>query len=481
MKKLLTFLFAVILTNPSYGASLLKYPPGFRTIDGSQLNKMVDVVNGVSGNGGLPQIGYFSLNSAASGPTPQATTVLQGVGADAANVRAELDSFGGIPILTLRRADGTKAAPTAVQSTEELGSVNFWGYGTSAYSATASARLSGYATENWSTTAHGTKIIFSTTPNTSITLTDVAQIDQDGTFSIGAILANDSSLGVTGQAAAQGGDIAVTGGTSSTSANNGGNFLGTGGTPGVTGNGGTITLAGGIGGATSGNGGAVSLTGGAGTNGNGVGGAASLIGGLGQGSAAGGAITITSGAAGATGVAGAVNVSVGAATAGAGSSMTLTAGNGAGGTAAGGNVNLVPGTAVSTGVPGVVQFNGNSGIACPAYYFTGTIAANNQVFFLATRAMRLMSISEVHSVAAGGASTMDIIKDTGTTAPAGGSTIMNGGTFNLNATANTVQAGTPSTTIATVNMAAGDRLSVKYNNAIQASAGVVVTACLAPV
>lgn len=288
-----------------------------------------------------------------------------------------------------------------------------------------------------------------------------------------------ATLPINGLAAAQGGDVITTAGTSSTSANNGGNARLHGGLPGATGNGGAATVRGAIGGATSGNGGLASITGGAGTAGNATGGAALVTGGAGQGSAAGGAVTITSGAAGATGVAGAVTVSVGAATAGNGSDVTISGGAGAGSTNAGGSVNLVPGAAVSTGIPGTVKVNGDANLMCATYYFTGTPAATNQVFFLATRALMLTSISEVHSTAAGGTSTLDITKDTGTTAPAGGSALTSAA-FNLNGTANTVQSGALTATVATKTMAAGDRLAVKYNHAIQASVGVVVTACGAP-
>jgi hypothetical protein len=294
------------------------------------------------------------------------------------------------------------------------------------------------------------------------------------------IAASDASLSISGIAAAQGGAIPIAGGTSSTSGNAGGAVSLTGGTPGATGIGGASSIAGGIGGSTSGAGGAASVTGGAATASNSAGGAASLIGGAGSGSSAGGAVTITSGAAGATGVAGAVNISVGGATAGNGSAVTVSGGAGAGGTASGGDVNLVPGAAVSTGAPGTVKFNGDANVTCASYYFTGTPAATNQVFFIANRALLVTSISNVFSTAAGGTSTLDVTKDTSTDAPAAG-TALGQAAFNLASTANTVQNATLTTTVATKTLAAGNRLSVKFNHAIQSSAGVVVTACMAPV
>jgi hypothetical protein len=90
-----------------------------------------------------------------------------------------------------------------------------------------------------------------------------------------AIAGGDSSLGITGEAAAQGGAIAITGGTSSTAGNDGGNITVVGGaagveTTGTAGDGGDLGLTGADGGLASaaagvgGIGGAITLTGGTG-------------------------------------------------------------------------------------------------------------------------------------------------------------------------------------------------------------------------
>lgn len=98
------------------------------------------------------------------------------------------------------------------------------------------------------------------------------------------IEAEDSSLGINGLDAAQGGAIVLAGGTSSTAANAGGAITLTGGTPGTEGAGGALTLTGGAGGATSGTGGAVAIAGGAGTAGNANGGAVTILAGNAHGS-----------------------------------------------------------------------------------------------------------------------------------------------------------------------------------------------------
>lgn len=155
------------------------------------------------------------------------------------------------------------------------------------------------------------------------------------------ISAADATFTITGLAAAQGGYVAVAGGTSSTAGNAGGAASLTGGQPGATGVGGAASVVGGIGGATSGTGGAAALTGGAGTNGNAAGGAAVVTGGAGQGTGAGGAASVVGGAsgAGATGNGAAANVTGGAA--------LSTNGNG-------GSVILTGGAKTGTGVAGMI-------------------------------------------------------------------------------------------------------------------------------
>lgn len=116
-----------------------------------------------------------------------------------------------------------------------------------------------------------------------------------------------------------------------------------------------------------------------------------------------------------------------------------------------------------------------------ATFTTGTTAAATDFcFFVATRACKVVAIRQVHAVAAGGTSTLQVTKDTGTTAPGAGTDLLTTA-FDLNATANTVQTGSLSATAADTLLAAGDRLSVDFANLIQSSAGVVVTVELVPV
>lgn len=119
-------------------------------------------------------------------------------------------------------------------------------------------------------------------------------------------------------------------------------------------------------------------------------------------------------------------------------------------------------------------------VAYATYYFTGTPAATDTTFFVAPYPCRVVAITEVHSVAAGGASALQVTKDTSTNAPGAGTDLLSAA-FDLNATANTPQNGALSATASDLVLAAGDRLSVDFAQAIQSSAGVVVTVALAPI
>lgn len=187
-----------------------------------------------------------------------------------------------------------------------------------------------------------------------------------------------------GESAAQGGAIAVTGGTSSTSANDGGAITITGGTPGATGDGGAVTVTSGAGGSTSGTSGAVTIATGTATaasasgvltakSGAGAASAAAVAGGAsgavvvetGAGGAnTGGATGQVGGAAGSltvrTGAGGATN-STGAHAGGAGGDLALSAGSG-GNASAGTGDGGAGGTVTITAGSGGTSAGGTAGI-----------------------------------------------------------------------------------------------------------------------
>lgn len=295
---------------------------------------------------------------------------------------------------------------------------------------------------------------------------------------------NISLVGGAGATTGAAGTAVITGGAGGATNIAGGAVTITGGVGGGTGAGGATSLIGGAsGGGATGNGGALILTGGAAASTAGTGGAVTITAGAGTTSGAGGALSLVSGAGGNAAAGGAIAITVGAATAAVGASITVTAGNGNGSTNGGGNINLVPGTAVSTGTPGEVQIAGTAGTfdaiwsqplsttACPA-------SAAVVSFFMANRAYRIKAVSVILSTH-GTSETFTFHKNTGTTAAGAGTAILTGAI--AIAADNTRVAGTLSSTVATVTMAAGDRLSFTVGGTVGSAAGVLVSVLLVPV
>jgi len=99
--------------------------------------------------------------------------------------------------------------------------------------------------------------------------------------------------------------------------------------------------------------------------------------------------------------------------------------------------------------------------------------------YTATRAVKVMGVSQVHMVAGsdGGAVTLQLKKCTGTQAPSAGTALLTNNTnagFDLKATANTVQNGTLVASSASLTLAAGDRLALDLTGTPTAVAGVQV-------
>jgi hypothetical protein len=103
-----------------------------------------------------------------------------GSGAGVFASRGFSDTAGTASAFVFYRARGTATGPTAAQAGDALGMVSARAYNGSEFPSTVSPRMIFLATENQTPTAQGSKIIFSTTPNGSVTRADRLTIDQDG-------------------------------------------------------------------------------------------------------------------------------------------------------------------------------------------------------------------------------------------------------------------------------------------------------------
>jgi len=95
------------------------------------------------------------------------------------------DTFAGVPSIQFRRADGTAGSLSAVQLNDSLGGIAAKGYGATGYSSSKRAGISFFATENWSDTAQGAYMTFSTTAATTVSPLERMRIDNLGNVGIG--------------------------------------------------------------------------------------------------------------------------------------------------------------------------------------------------------------------------------------------------------------------------------------------------------
>ena len=103
---------------------------------------------------------------------------------DQESARAVMESYGtGVfPAWQGRRARGTAASPTAVQTDDTLVSLRANGYGATEYSQTSTGYVNISAIENFTDTDRGTRILFGVTPAGSIKPDTVATMRSDGVF-----------------------------------------------------------------------------------------------------------------------------------------------------------------------------------------------------------------------------------------------------------------------------------------------------------
>ena len=93
--------------------------------------------------------------------------------------------------------------------------------------------------------------------------------------------------------------------------------------------------------------------------------------------------------------------------------------------------------------------------------------------FIAEQSYTVNAVSYVPDVVQGSAITATVVKCTGTNAPVAATTPLHSGTINTNATINTVQNLTLTTTAADLSIVAGERLGVKLSGAMTAGSGLI--------
>lgn len=115
---------------------------------------------------------------------PVSGSIVHYVGLDANPLRLTYDTHNNASAsgtaLMGRRSRGTGASPTAAQSGDVLFSINGRGYGATQYAAASTGLISINANQNFTDTANGTYIAFSTTPDASVTAAEVGRFTSAG-------------------------------------------------------------------------------------------------------------------------------------------------------------------------------------------------------------------------------------------------------------------------------------------------------------
>ena len=131
---------------------------------------------------------------------------------------------------------------------------------------------------------------------------------------------------------------------------------------------------------------------------------------------------------------------------------------------------LVQAYNVKLSSPKVIRFNMNANASLA-----------DQCMWISDGTYEVLGAFEVHAVAGNDAAavTLNITKDTSGVVPGAGVNVLSS-TFDMKATANTVQTLGPSTTPSAISIVAGDRLSLNFTGTLTTLSGVVVELRLAP-
>lgn len=144
----------------------------------------VNVTTGTIGCINADSTNCFNVNlSGAATPTLPNTTSFYVIGPSSGNSRELGIAYAGTAFHTGARYDGTPASPTAVQATEQIAGYNAFGYdGTTLGGPLASVRV--FANQNFTASAHGSYMDFTTTPNGTTASAVVMRMEADAGITV---------------------------------------------------------------------------------------------------------------------------------------------------------------------------------------------------------------------------------------------------------------------------------------------------------
>jgi hypothetical protein len=147
-------------------------------------NRLYNVgIYATAGGGNLPQAAILDATNSGSN-----LPLSDNSGVQMAGGRLDLNNVNNPMYIHMRRTNNSFASATTMGSGNILGGVGFGGFDGASFTlgnSTAAAQMRAIAAETWSTSGHGTAMIFSTTPNGSTTSQERMYIDNSGFVGIG--------------------------------------------------------------------------------------------------------------------------------------------------------------------------------------------------------------------------------------------------------------------------------------------------------
>jgi hypothetical protein len=170
MKVLLAYAGSEIANTPAGTVAATTVQAAINELDGEKASKAGDTFTGL-----------VTINtSGLTAPAPQANTGSHIAGLAGSVARVLVDAAGNQAFYSLRRVNGSFAAPTGLLASDTIGGFGFSGYDGVAYDIGSRCSIRGLATENWGATAKGTALIIRTTVNGTTTEVTRVQIDNNG-------------------------------------------------------------------------------------------------------------------------------------------------------------------------------------------------------------------------------------------------------------------------------------------------------------
>jgi hypothetical protein len=164
-------------------------------IDFSALTTSASFLKGPGNTFTVSGTGYTVLNqNTAAAPAAPAGATLEVSAFDSAQAGINLDAYSNYSQIIFRRSDGTNASKSAIQANDQIGTVAWYGYGSTGYSSDLRASLSTSAAQTWTDTAQGTVTAINTTLNGTTTPAAALSLGNDKTVSIFGSLRNSTTV-----------------------------------------------------------------------------------------------------------------------------------------------------------------------------------------------------------------------------------------------------------------------------------------------